>query len=122
MVIEEIPHTNNPQHHIYKMYNTTYTILLSYYSKWHISSKSDKQPQTGLDHFFYTIQWYKIEKDLQTKVGGKTTLALCTIKKRHPKKATPVMPTSDQLIETFKGLKLKKWIGKFSKDGCRIVA
>ena len=49
-------------------------------------------------------------------------LAPRTLKKGRPKKVSPVKPTSEQLIETFKGLKLNQRIGKFSRNGRRIVA
>jgi hypothetical protein len=49
-------------------------------------------------------------------------LAPRTLKKGRPKKASPIKPTNKQLIETFKGLKLNQRIGKFMKNGRRIVA
>jgi hypothetical protein len=49
-------------------------------------------------------------------------LASRTVKRGRPKKASPVKPTSEQLIETFKELKLNARIGKFSRNGRRIVA
>jgi hypothetical protein len=96
--------------------------LLNPFSKRHIPSKSENRPQTGPDHFFYSIQRNKIEKSVQTKVGRKMKLASRTVKSGRPKKASPVKPTSEQLIETFKGLKLTQRIGKFSRNGRRIVA
>lgn len=118
-VIEEIPQTNNPQHHIYKRYNSLAFCLTKFYSKRHIPTKSENRPQTGPDHFFYTIQRHKIEKSVRTKVGRKMKLA---VNRGRPEKGSPVKPVSEQLIETFKGLKLKQRIGKFSRNGRRIVA
>ena len=83
---------------------------------------SESRPQTGPDHFFYSIQRNKIEKSFRTKVGRKMKLASRTIKRGRPKKASPVKPTSEQLIETFKGLKLIQRIGRYSRNGRRIVA
>jgi hypothetical protein len=96
--------------------------LLNPFSKRHIPSKSESRPQTGPDHFFYAIQRNKIEKSFQTKVGRKVKLVSRTIKKGRFKKVSPVKPISKQLIETFKGLKLNARIGKFSRNGRRIIA
>jgi len=49
-------------------------------------------------------------------------LAARTVKRGRPKKTSPIKSTNKQLIETFKGLKVNQWIGKFSRNGHRIVA
>jgi hypothetical protein len=95
---------------------------LTFSSKRNIPSHSENRPQTGPDHFFYAIQRHKIEKSIRTKVGRKMKLASRTVNRGRPKKVSPVKPTSEELIETFKGLKLKQRIGKFSRNGRRIVA
>ena len=56
------------------------------------------------------------------KVGRKIKLASCTLKKGRPKKVHPIEPTSEHLMEIFKGLKLNQKPGKFTKNGRRIVA
>jgi hypothetical protein len=48
-------------------------------------------------------------------------LASRTVNRGRPKKVSPVKPTNEQLIEAFKGLKLNQRIGKFSRNGRRIV-
>ena len=87
----------------------------------HTATKSEHRPQTGPDHFFYTIQRRKIEKANKASAGRKIKLALRTIKKGRPKKISPVKPLNEQLIETFKGLTFIHRIGKYSRNGHRIV-
>ena len=45
-----------------------------------------------------------------------------TVKRGRPKKASPIKSTNEQLTETFKSLKVNQWIGKFLRNGRRIVA
>ena len=40
-----------------------------------------------------------------------------TVKRGCPKKASPIKSTNEQVIETFKSLKVNQWIGKFSWNG-----
>jgi hypothetical protein len=85
-------------------------------------SRSENRPQTGPDHFFYSIQRRKIEKHNRAKADRKIKLASRTLKKGRPKKVSPIKPINEQLIKTFKGLKSNQRLGKFTKNGRRIVA
>ena len=96
--------------------------MLTDFRELHIPIKSESRPQTGPDHFFYALQRRKIEKANQAKAGRRMKLAPHIINKGRPKKVSPVKPTDKQLIELFNTLKSNGRIGKFSRNGHRIVA
>ena len=89
--------------------------------------RSENRPQTGPDHFFYSIQRHKIEKANRATAGRKVKLAPWTLQKGRPKKINPIKPTEDELLDTFKGLKLQERkriakVGKLSRNGRRIIS
>jgi hypothetical protein len=122
-VMDVVPQPKDPRHHIYKRYTVS---ILSLLTKFEASFTFLRNLRVvlrlGQIISFYSIQWRKIQKQNQAKAGRKTKWAPRTLKKGRPKKTSPIKPTSEQLIEAFKGLKLKQRIGEFTKNSRRIVA